>query len=87
MIRIFESAKFVKDARGLPKSEQTKLASLLVLLQNNPFDSRLHTKPLSEPLHGLFSFRIARDWRALFKFLGPREILLLRVRHRKDIYR
>jgi mRNA-degrading endonuclease RelE of RelBE toxin-antitoxin system len=87
MIRVFESAHFEKDARRLPRGVQTKLAYLLPFFKNNPFDSRLHSKPLSEPLHGLFAFRITRDWRVIFKFLSSREILLLRVRHRKDIYR
>ncbi len=87
MIRVFENAQFEKDARRLPRGMQTKLAYLLPLFKNNPFDSRLHSKPLSEPLQGLFAFRITRDWRVIFKFLAPREILLLRVKHRKDIYR
>mgnify|MGYP001561746022 CR=1 FL=1 len=87
MIRIFESAHIEKDARLLPHEIQNKLARLLVCFKENPFDSRLHTKPLSEPLRGLFAFRITRDWRVIFKFLTPREVLLLRVKHRKDIYR
>lgn len=87
MTRVFESAWFEKDASRLPRAIQTKLAYLLPLFKHNPFDARLHSKPLSEPLHGLFAFRITRDWRVIFKFLAPHEILLLRVRHRKDIYR
>lgn len=87
MIRVFESAHFAPDVRRLPRPIQIKLAHLLPFFKENPFDPRLHSKPLSEPLRGLFSFRITRDWRVIFKFLSPREILLLRVKHRKDIYR
>ena len=87
MIRVFESAYIEKDARRLPREAQNKLANLLPLFKENPFDPRLHSKPLAEPLRGLFAFRITRDWRIIFKFLAPREILLLRVKHRKDIYR
>jgi len=87
MIRIFESSYIEKDAQRLPRDIQKKLARLLSVFKDNPFNSRLHTKPLSEPLSGLFSFRITRDWRVLFRFLSSREVLLLRIKHRKDIYR
>ena len=86
MIRIFEVPHFEDDAGKIPSSAQVKLAFLLELFRKNPFDSRLHTKPLAEPLRGLFSFRITRDWRVMFKFLAPREILLLHIKHRKDNY-
>lgn len=87
MIRVFEGTHFEKDTRRIPHAAQVKLAFLLELFRRNPFDSRLHTKPLAEPLRGLFAFRITRDWRVVFRFLSPHEILLLRVKHRKDIYR
>ena len=63
------------------------LASLISLLQENPFHSRLHTKRLSGPLAGFLSFRISRDWRVVFQFLDTHTIKLLRAANRKDIYR
>ncbi|PIQ68735.1 MAG: hypothetical protein COV91_02550 [Candidatus Taylorbacteria bacterium CG11_big_fil_rev_8_21_14_0_20_46_11] len=87
MMRIFEGPRFEKGLARIPRSVQAKLASLLEILRGDPFDVRLHTKPLEEPLRGFFSFRIARDWRVLFRFLDSQEILLLGVKHRKDIYR
>ncbi len=87
MIRILEGIHFASDAHKLPRSAQVKLSFLLELFRINPFDPRLHTKPLTEPLRGLFAFRITRDWRVIFKFLSSHEILLSRVKHRKDIYR
>lgn len=47
----------------------------------------LHTKYLTGRLPGLLSFRITRDWRVIFKFNDAHTIQLIRVRHRKDIYR
>ena len=79
--------RFLKSAQGLPAAQQKKLASLLETLQKNPFDSTLHTKPLSGELAGLYAFRITRDWRAIFRFESPTEIILLDTAHRKDIYR
>ncbi len=87
MIRVFEDSGFAKDIRLLPSAAQIKLVRCLEWLQENPFDPRLHSKPPKEPLAGLLSFRVTRDWRVIFKFIEPRLILLLRVRHRKDIYR
>ena len=49
--------------KDIPIVPEDKLAELIEILQNDPFDSLLHTKPLSAPLQGLFSFRITRDYR------------------------
>ena len=87
MIRIIYHQNFLKSAEKLPKIQQEKLARLLELLENNPFHSLLHTKRLAKELTGFLSFRITRDWRVIFQFLKPDVIQLLRVKHRKDIYR
>jgi len=77
---------FLKSAKKLPFQQQKKLADLISLLQKNPFNSLLHTKSLSGPLSGLYSFKITRDWRVIFQFLDENTIKLLLVGHRKDIY-
>ncbi len=87
MIKIKYDATFEKQAARLEKRLQRKLAVLLTLMQENPYDTRLHTKPLSEPFAGIFSFRITRDWRITFHFVDQETIRLLEVKHRKDIYR
>ncbi len=79
--------RFLKSARALPSVQQRKLGTLLEILQSNPFENSLHTKPLAGELAGLYSFRITRDWRVVFRFESPEEIVLLDVAHRKDIYR
>ncbi len=86
-MEILYSKKFLKSAKLLPKAQQLKLGSLLLNLQDNPFHPLLHTKRLSGDLAGFLSFRITRDWRVIFHFLDPTTIQLLRVEHRKDIYR
>lgn len=88
MIRVFYADRFIKSAQEtLDASLQNKLADFIALIQHNPFHPRLHTKALSGPLAGIYSFRINRDWRVLFKFLSPDEIQLIDIGHRKDIYR
>ena len=86
-MRVIVGSQFAKDAGHLPEPVQKKLAILIVVCSNNPFDTRLHTKPLSGPMQGLFSFRVGRDYCALFRFVDPTTIFLSRVGSRKDIYR
>ena len=87
MIRIQYGRDFLRSAKELPKNIQVKLDGLLVLFAHNPYDSRLHTKKLHSELIGFLSFRITRDWRVMFQFLDPESVVLLRAKHRKDIYR
>lgn len=77
---------FVKDVRKLPGRIQNKLSELLEILKENVFDPRLHTKPLSDPLHGMFSLRVTRDYRIGFKIRAPHVIQLLAVDTRDKIY-
>lgn len=87
MITVVYTNSFLKTAKKLPKSQQSKLAQLLEILRENPFNSKLHTKALAGTLTGFYSFRITRDWRVIFQFLTPDKIKLIEIGHRKDIYR
>jgi addiction module RelE/StbE family toxin len=87
MICLQATERFLDASARLPKQQQNKLGTLLQRLAQNPFHPQLHTKPLHGNLTGLYSFRITRDWRVVFEFLDPSAIRLLRVAHRKDMYR
>lgn len=87
MISLIYNKNFLKSVKRLPKNPQAKLAKKLELLQQNPFHPLLHTKPLTGPLVGFYSFRITRDWRVIFQFENPETIKLIELGHRKDIYR
>lgn len=87
MIAVVYHPSFLKSVRALPQPQQKKLAQLLETLRGSPFHPILHTKRLAGSLAGFLSFRITRDWRVVFRFLNPTTIQLLRVAHRKDIYR
>ena len=86
-MKIEYDSKFLKQVKKLPKNQQAKLAFLIPLLQQNPYDSKLHTKQLNPPLQGIFSFRIDREYRALFYFTSSDSIFLTHAKHRKDIYK
>ena len=87
MISVIYGDRFLRSAQKLTKKQQTKLANLLTILQQNPFNRSLHAKHLSGPLTGLFSFRITRDWRVIFQFFSSDEIKLIDIGHRREIYR
>lgn len=84
---VWYSDSFIKDAKKLPREVQNKLAELILILQEDAFDPRLHSKPLSVPLQGVFSFRITRDYRVGFEFSGPFIIKLLITDKRDQIYK
>ncbi len=86
-MEIVYSQDFIKSAKLIPKPIQNKLAALLEIFKNNPFNPKLRTKPLTGPLKGIYSFRITRDWRVIFIFFNPETIFLLEAAHRKDIYK
>jgi len=87
MVQLVYSRHFLKSVKKLPASIQNKLATKLELLQKNPFQPLLHTKPLTGQLFGFYSFRITREWRVIFQFLAPEIVMLIEVAHRKDIYK
>lgn len=84
---IVYDSDFLRDVRKLPSECQNKLAELIVIFQKDPFDPKLHTKPLAAPLQGVFSFRITRDYRVGFKFLATHVIRLLAADNRDQIYK
>lgn len=87
MIKIIYGNPFIKSAKKLPVELQKKLASLLEILSINPFHPQLRSKPLTGELTGFYSFRITREYRVIFQFIQVDEIKLIKVGHRKDIYR
>lgn len=86
-MRVILGQNFLKSAALLPKGIKKKLAMAIGILEKNPYQAILHTKKLIGELTGLFSFRITRDWRALFYFKDPETIYILEIGNRKDIYR
>lgn len=55
MIEVIYDRAFSRQAAGLGPKARQKLATLIAVLSEDPYDSRLHTKRLSEPLAGILS--------------------------------
>ena len=86
-MRLVYSDRFLAESANLPKSVQTKLARQLDLLAGDPFHPLLHTKRLAGKLAYAYSFRITRDWRVIMMFEPQDKIRLVKVGHRKEIYK
>lgn len=86
-MKLVLSEKFLKEATRLPAVQKDKLADCLGILVKDPYHHSLHTKRLGGTLAGLLSFRVTRDYRVIFKFVGANNVQLMSVRHRKDVYR
>ena len=87
MIEIIFSEQFLKEVRKLSSVNQVKLSKLLDLLKNNPLHPSLYSKKLAGKLNYAYSFRINRDRRVIFVFESKNIVKLIKVGHRKNIYK
>ncbi|OHA26540.1 MAG: hypothetical protein A3C06_03115 [Candidatus Taylorbacteria bacterium RIFCSPHIGHO2_02_FULL_46_13] len=86
-MKILLDIRFIEDTQKLPKRTQEKLARLLRVLGQDPFSSLLHSKRLRGDLVGFLSFRITQEWRVIFYFQDTDTIQVVKIGHRKDIYK
>ena len=77
---------FLSSTKKLDRTLAVKINNTFKLLEKNPWQTKLHTKPLHGKLKGIYSLRIGRNYRLLFMFIASDQIMLLKVAHRKDIY-
>ncbi len=83
---LFKTKNYKKSIVSLPKKDQNLLSSAEKLLAENIFHSKLHTKKLKGfPTDKVFSFRITRIYRGIFRLRGQ-DVILFAIGHRKDIY-
>lgn len=85
MRQIEKTSIFVKDFKVLPSGVQKDLWKKICILRENVFDRRLNIKKL-EGYKGVWRVRVKDFYRLIYTF-DKEHLYLLRVRHRKDIYR
>ncbi len=86
MKRLLYAREFTKSFSRLPASVKKSYKELEKLLAQDHTHPRLHLKKLKGEKF-VFSFRITREYRALFTFIDDTSILLLTIGHRKDVYK
>ncbi|MCF6154515.1 MAG: type II toxin-antitoxin system RelE/ParE family toxin [Candidatus Brocadia sp.] len=71
-----------KDIKKLDPSIKRQLSKAILKLQDNPLE---HADKLTDPKIGTYRFKIG-DYRVIFDIEG-KDIVVLRVGHRKEIYK
>ena len=80
--RLVYTKRAVKDIHKLEPKVKSRIGTALLQLQTDPIG---HAKRLTNSSLGTYRFRIG-DYRVIFDLDGE-NIVVLRVGHRKDIYR
>lgn len=86
MIDISTTATFDRLFAKQPKHIQRKATSKTDLFKKNPFHPSLHTEKLHPKHHEVWSFRVDRAYRIIFKFLGADHAELRYIGHHHSIY-
>jgi len=77
--------EFEKDCRNIPVHIKSRADSIVALLQKNPIDIKLAVKKLTNIHPPVWRVRIG-SYRLLYMF-DDSNLILLKFKHRKDIYR
>lgn len=80
--RLVYTHRAVRDIDALDASEKQRIGKTLLRYEPDPLK---HAEPLKQSALGSHRFRIG-DYRVVFDLAGD-EIVILRVGHRRDIYR
>ena len=82
MYRILLTKRALKDLEKIDIDAKTRIGNKLKILMNDPSGN---SKKLSNPSIGTYRFRVG-DYRIIFD-LEIEDIIILRIGHRKDIYK
>ncbi|MEK7084317.1 MAG: type II toxin-antitoxin system RelE/ParE family toxin [Patescibacteria group bacterium] len=87
MIRIEYTPEFKERYRMLPLSVHTRADKQENFFRYNPFHPSLHTEKLNPKQKGVWSFRIDKKYRIIFRFLDTGSVLFLTVGPHDWVYR
>lgn len=83
---LLKTKNYKKNVVSLSKKDRNLLFKQEQFLVKDVFDPKLHTKKLKGfPNDHVYSFRITRTYRGIFRLLGD-NVILFAIGHRKDIY-
>jgi len=87
MIEIEYTDEFKDQYFELPVAIQRKAERQEARFRENPFYPSLHTEKLVPKQRAIWSFRIDRQYRIIFRFLTKNRVVLLAVGPHHRIYR
>lgn len=83
---LLKTKNYKKSSTSLERKDRALLSIQEELLETNIFNPKLHTKKLRGfPDDHVYSFRITRTYRGIFRLSGD-NVILFAIGHRKDIY-
>ena len=86
-MEIILTDEFIRRFKALPLGIQKKAEKQEKLFRENPFHPSLHTEKLEPKGKQLWSFRIDRSYRVLFRFAAKQQVVFLTVGPHDWIYR
>jgi len=86
MIEISTTTTFDRLFQTLPRHIQRKAATRTERFKGNPFHPSLRTEKLHPKHHQVWSFRVDRAHRIVFKFTGPNQAEFRYIGHHHSIY-
>ena len=87
MIEIVVTQEFERNYDELPRAIQKKAERRQALFVENPFHPSLETEKLNPKSREVWSFRIDRQYRIVFRFIDGTHVLFLTVGPHHWIYR
>ncbi len=86
-LEIVVTGEFTSQYQQLSASVQKKAEKQEKIFQHNPFHPSLHTEKLEPKGRQVWSFRIDKKYRIIFRFLGGGKVLFLVVGPHDWVYR
>lgn len=87
MIEIFVTEEFEMQYKKLTSAVRKKAEKQEKLFKENPFYPSLHTEKLEPKSYEVWSFRIDKNYRILFRFIGVNKALFLTLGPHSWIYK
>ena len=87
MLEIVVTEEFEKRYKELPAAIQKKAEKQEKLFRQNPFHPSLHTEKLEPKGRQVWSFRIDRKYRIIFRFIDGNKVIFLTVGPHDWIYK
>ncbi|MGZ8842227.1 MAG: type II toxin-antitoxin system RelE/ParE family toxin [Pyrinomonadaceae bacterium] len=86
-MEILLTEEFIKRYKQLSPALQKKAEKQEKLFRQNPFHPSLHTEKLEPKGKQIWSFRVDRSYRVLFRFMDKDKVVFLTVGPHDWVYR
>lgn len=86
-MEIFTTEDFDKDYSLLPKEIRKRAKKQEKIFKDNPFYPSLHTEKLHPKAKEVWSFRVDRNYRVVFRTLGGNKVVFIAIGPHDWIYK